>query len=69
MLYSRGRGHFKTEEYVDRNGETRTKNVIDKFLDYDDSLMPLDTDGGSADVDENGFMKIPDGVADELPFD
>ena len=69
VLYSRGRGHFKTEEYVDRNGETRTKNVIDKFLDYDDSLMPLDTDGGSADVDENGFMKIPDGVADELPFD
>lgn len=58
-------------EYKDRNGDTRTKNEVDKFFDYDESLMPPDTDdntSGGMEVDENGFMQIPDDAADELPF-
>lgn len=71
VMHQRGRAHFKFVEYKDRNGDERTKNEVDKFLDYDESLMPPDTDAASAngaEVDENGFMKIPDSVADELPF-
>ena len=70
VLNERGRAHFKFVEYKDRNGDDRIKNEVDRFLDYDASLMPPDTDtASSAEVDEDGFMKIPDGIADELPFD
>ena len=71
ILNQKGRAHFKLVAYKDRNGDDRTKNEVDRFLDYDESLMPTKTDTGSSgdmEVDENGFMKIPDNVADELPF-
>ena len=70
VIGKRGRAHFKTEEYV-KDGETRSKNVVDKFLDYEEGLIPPETEAEKAasPVDENGFMKIPEGAADELPFD
>ena len=69
VLNQRGCARFKFVEYKDRNGDDRTKNEVDRFYDYDETLMLPDTDAASPEVDENGFMTIPDGVADELPFD
>ena len=64
VIGSRGRAHIVVNKYTDRNGQERENNKVGKYLDYDESLMPK-----PEGVDENGFMKIPDGVADELPFD
>lgn len=55
---SRGRAHFKPRTYTNKDGEERQTNDIDYFIDYEDSFF----------ADEDEFMSIPDGVADELPF-
>lgn len=69
VIGQRGRAHFRYTEYKNKNGDDRTKNEVARYLDYDASLMPPEeATGSSADVDENGFMKIPDGVENELPF-
>ena len=34
VLGSYGRAHFKPNKYIDKNGNERTVNVVDKFIDY-----------------------------------
>ena len=36
---SRGRAHFKTEEFKRKDGTKGSKNVVTKFLDYDPAAM------------------------------
>ena len=64
VIGSRGRAHIVVNKYTDRNGQERENNKVGKYLDYDESLIPK-----PAGVDENGFVTIPEGAADELPFD
>lgn len=64
VIGSRGRVHIVVNKYTDKNGQERENNKVGKYLEYDESLMPK-----PEGVDENGFMKIPEGAADELPFD
>ena len=64
VIGSRGRAHIVVNKYTDRNGQERENNKVGKYLEYDESLMPK-----PEGVDENGFMKIPEGAAEELPFD
>lgn len=64
VIGARGRAHFVVNKYTDRNGQERENNKVGKYLEYDESLMPK-----PAGVDENGFMQIPEGAAEELPFD
>lgn len=52
------KAHFKPRKYKDKDGNEREANNVDKFLDYDETDFPAD----------EGFMDIPDGVQDELPF-
>lgn len=64
VIGSRGRAHIFVNKYTDRNGQERENNKVGKYLEYDESLMTR-----PAGVDENSFMQIPEGAADELPFD
>lgn len=50
-----GRAHFKTDTYMGRDDKEHTKNIVDRYLDYDNSVM--------------GFVVVPDNVSkDEIPF-
>lgn len=64
VIGARGRARFVVNKYTDRNGQDRENNKVGKYLEYDESFMPK-----PAGVDENGFMQIPEGAAEELPFD
>ena len=64
VIGSRGRVHIVVNKYTDKNGQERENNKVGKYLEYDESFMPK-----PEGVDENGFMKIPEGAAEELPFD
>ena len=64
IVGSKGRAHIIVNKYTDKNGQERENNKVGKYLEYDESLMPK-----PAGVDEDGFMKIPEGVDDALPFD
>ena len=56
---SRGRAHFEPATFVGKNdGKEHQKNEVERFLDYDESLMPPDED--------DQFMEIPEDA--ELPF-
>ena len=59
VVGSRGRCHVKPRNYTDRDGNERTTNDVDRYLDYDPEKMP----GMTAD----GFMEIDSD--EELPFD
>lgn len=60
VVGSKGRAHFKPRNYTDKDGNERQANDVDRFYDYDEKNFPADPN--------DGFMEIPDGVADELPF-
>ena len=64
IVGSRGRVHIVVNKYTDKNGQDRENNKVGRYLEYDENMMPK-----PEGVDENGFMKIPEGAADELPFD
>ena len=59
VIGSVGRAHFKPSEYKDREGNTRTKNEVERFLDYDEKYFPNVQDG---------FMAVPESE-DDIPFD
>ena len=58
VVGSEGRAHFKPRTYT-KDGEERQANDVDRFIDYDPKNFG---------ADENGFMKIPEGTDEELPF-
>ena len=58
VVGSQGRAHFKPRAYKDRDGNDRQTNDVDRFYDYDEANFP-----------NNGFMEVPEGADDELPFD
>lgn len=60
VVGSVGRAHIKPRNYTDRDGNERTANDVDRYLDYDPEKMP----GMTAD----GFMELTD-ADDDLPFD
>lgn len=64
VIGSKGRAHIIINTYTDRNGQERKNNKVSKYLDYDEDAMRK-----AAGVDENGFMRMPEGQAGELPFD
>jgi len=65
VLGSYGRAHFKPRTYVNRYGEERTANDLDRFLDYEDQFF---TNFRPAPVTGSDGMQAP-GEADALPFE
>lgn len=62
VVGQKGRAHLKVKDYV-KDGETRSINEVDYYIDYDEKNFPPD-----GDTDGDGFMTIPEGAAEELPF-
>ena len=58
VIGSRGRAHFKTRSYIDRDGNERQANDVDRFYDWDEKYFP---------VNETEFVEITGD--DDLPFD
>ncbi len=58
VVGSRGRAHFKTRTYTDREGNERKANELARYYDYDEKNFPK----------EDEWMKVPDGT-DDLPFE
>lgn len=54
-----GRAHFKPRTYLDNNGNEHQVNNVERFYDYDASKMP---------VLNEGFMEVPEGFEDGIPF-
>lgn len=57
VIGSRGRAHFKPRSYIDRDGNERQANDVDRFYDWDEKYFP---------VSETEFVEVADD--DDLPF-
>ena len=55
----RGRAHFKTRSYKDKNGEDRVTNDVERFYDWDEKNFP---------VEAPKLIDQDDDVLGELPF-
>ena len=49
-----GRAHFKPRKYTDKNGNERTANDVDYFIDYDEKFFDLSM-WKDADASDSGF--------------
>ena len=65
----RGRALIKITEYTDRYGSIRTRNEIEKFIDYDETEMKTPMPGVSAkDHADTGFTDSFAGSEADIPF-
>ena len=53
VLGSRGRAHFKPRTYVNRDGEERQTNDVDRFYDWDEKYFPVQTTWTTLDGDDD----------------
>jgi len=53
VLGARGRAHFKPRTYINRDGEERQTNDVDRFYDWDDKYFPVQTDWTTLDGDDD----------------
>lgn len=62
-------GHIQTGSYTDKNGnKVYTTDVIIDSQEFAESKKETQENAPSAPEDKDGFMNIPDGLDDELPF-
>lgn len=62
-------GHIQTGSYTNREGQkVYTTDVIVEEQEFVEKKSDGGQDQKQAAVDESGFMEVPDGVCDELPF-
>jgi len=66
-------GHLQTGSYVNKDGiKVYTTDVVVEDQEFAESKKSGDGDHSAAPepmpTDENGFMNIPDGIDEELPF-
>ena len=63
-------GEINNDEYTDKEGKKqRTTKIIVNEFDFVDSKSDNKAETkANVDVDENGFMKIPESLEEELPF-
>lgn len=68
-------GHIQTGSYTDNNGrKVYTTDVVVDEQEFAESKKaqeenaPEYTNTQTASVDKDGFMEIPDGIQEELPF-
>lgn len=69
VLGARGRANVRVATYTDKNGNERTKNEIEKFLDYDAAEMPV-TEATQMALDTEGtaFSEAKPNDANGYPF-
>lgn len=62
-------GHIQTGSYTDKNGnKVYTTDVIIDSQEFAESKKETQETAPSAPADKDGFMNIPDGIDEELPF-
>ena len=61
-------GHIKTGSYEGKNGKVYTTDIIVDRFEYIDPKPKDETDGQPEENPKDGFMKIPEGVDEEMPF-
>ncbi|WP_029543265.1 hypothetical protein [Selenomonas sp. AB3002] len=45
LIGAKGRARFKPRDYVDKDGNKKQANDVDRFYDYDEKFFPKDTTG------------------------
>lgn len=63
-------GSIRTDDYTDQDGKkVYTTDILVEDIEFADSKKGADVgnDSGAKD-DGNGFMTVPDGIEEELPF-
>ena len=63
-------GRIQTGSYTNRDGKrVYTTDVVLDDIEFAESKQETQENAPSAPVDQDGFMNIPDGIEEELPFD
>lgn len=65
-------GHIQTGSYTNKKGDkVYTTDVVVEQQEFAESKQTIDNDKPvqkQPKVDDEGFMKVPDGIDEELPF-
>ena len=56
VVGSQGRAHFKPRTYMDRDGNERQANDVDRFYDWDEKYFPVTGDWSTVSDDEIPFV-------------
>lgn len=62
-------GRIENNNYTDANGNKVYRDqIIAESIEFAESKKAQENNSGSSDASTNGFMDIPDGLEDDLPF-
>lgn len=62
-------GSIRTGSYQDRDGKTQyTTDILVEEVEFADSKKGDDVGTNAPVTDNNGFMNIPEGIEEQLPF-
>ena len=61
-------GHIQTGSYEGKNGKVYTTDIIVERIEFCDSKPKDGTEGQPTENPTDEFMKIPDGMDEEFPF-
>ena len=62
-------GHWRTDSYNNSDGhKVYTNTCIVESMEFAESKKSESNEQPQPQPDENGFMNIPDGIDDEVPF-
>lgn len=61
-------GHIHTDSYEGKNGKVYTTDIIVDTIEFVDSKAKDGSEGQPKQNPSDEFMKIPEGISEELPF-
>ena len=61
-------GHIQTGSYEGKNGKVYTTDIIVDRMEFCDSKPKDGTEGQPTENPSDGFVSIPEGIDEELPF-
>ena len=62
-------GSIRTGSYQDRDGKTQyTTDILVEEVEFADSKKGDDAGASAPETNNNGFINIPEGIEEELPF-
>lgn len=62
-------GRIENNNYTDANGNKVYRDqIIAESIEFAESKKAQENNSGSSDASTDGFMNIPDGLEDDLPF-
>ena len=61
-------GHIQTGSYEGKNGKVYTTDIICDQIEFCEKKKADGSEGQPTENPDDGFMKLPDGIDEELPF-